>query len=448
MKVIHVPFCFYPDPSGGTEVYVKSLASRQQQYGANVVIAAPGKETSSYEHSGLPVRRFAISNEETDVRVLYGEGDLKTAQAFAEILDEERPDIVHMHAFTREVSLRLLREAKRRGIKVIFTYHTPTVSCQRGTLLRWGTEVCDGKLNARDCAACTLHSHGLNKTGSNILGRLPRFAGALAASAGLSGGAWTALRMQELVALKHATFHALIDEADRIIALCQWTKDLLVRNNVPSEKVSVSRHGIITDGARTGTRDGAKKTQTAMPMRPIRIAFLGRMDRTKGPDILIRALQSLPEAPVELHLYGIVQDQSSTEYLDQLRKLAGADQRVSLLPSVPGEHVISLLQGYHLLAVPSRWLETGPLVVLEAFAAGTPVIGSNLGGIAELIEHEINGMLVETDSVEAWGDAMRRCYEDGALLESLRRGVRPPREMNAVAQEMLRLYEGVGLMGG
>jgi hypothetical protein len=94
MKIVHVPFCFYPDPSGGTEVYVKSLASRQQQYGANVVIAAPGNETSSYEYFGLPVRRFAISNEVTDLRVLYGEGDVKTAQAFAEILDEERPDIV------------------------------------------------------------------------------------------------------------------------------------------------------------------------------------------------------------------------------------------------------------------------------------------------------------------------------------------------------------------
>ncbi|HEY8461902.1 MAG TPA: glycosyltransferase, partial [Blastocatellia bacterium] len=220
MKVIHVPFCFYPDPSGGTEVYVKSLASRQQRYGANVVIAAPGAETSSYEYFGLSVRRFAISNETTDIRDLYGEGDAKTSQEFAKILDEERPDVVHMHAFTREVSLRSLREARRRGIKVVFTYHTPTVSCQRGTLLRWGTEVCDGKLNAGDCAACTLHSHGLGKTGGNILGRLPRFAGALAASAGLSGGLWTAVRMPELIALRHSTFHALIEEADRIVALC------------------------------------------------------------------------------------------------------------------------------------------------------------------------------------------------------------------------------------
>ncbi|HEY8461643.1 MAG TPA: glycosyltransferase, partial [Blastocatellia bacterium] len=285
--------------------------------------------------------------------------------------------------------------------------------------------------------------HGLGKTGGNILGRLPRFAGALAASAGLSGGLWTAVRMPELIALRHSTFHALIEEVDRIVALCQWTKDLLVRNNVPAEKIVVSRHGIIVNGARTAVRNGGDKIDKPQKATPIRIAFLGRMDQTKGPDILIRALGSLPEAPVELHLYGIVQGQSNTEYLNQLRKLAGADRRVSLLPAVPGEQVISLLQGYHLLAVPSRWLETGPLVALEAFAAGTPVIGSNLGGIAELIEHEVNGILVEPDSVEAWSNVIRRCYEDGALIESLRRGIRPPREMNAVAQEMLQLYEQV-----
>jgi glycosyltransferase involved in cell wall biosynthesis len=447
MKIVHVPFCFYPDPSGGTEVYVKSLASRQQQYGANVVIAAPGNETSSYEYFGLPVRRFAISNEVTDLRVLYGEGDVKTAQAFAEILDEERPDIVHMHAFTREVSVQLLREARRRGIKVIFTYHTPTVSCQRGTLLRWGAEVCDGKLDASACAACTLHAHGLSKTGSVILGSLPKFTCDLVGSAGLSGGAWTALRMTGLTALRHAAFRALMNEADQIVALCQWTKDLLVRNNVPVEKIAVSRHGIITDSPRTEIRNrgnGIDKTQTAKPVRPIRpirIAFLGRMDRTKGPDTLISALRSLPEAPVELHLYGIVQDSSNTEYLDQLKQLAGTDRRISLLPPVPGEQVVSLLQDYHLLAVPSRWLETGPLVALEAFAAGTPVIGSNLGGIAELIEHEVNGMLVDTDSVEAWSRTLRRCYEDRDLLEKLRRGINAPREMSVVAQEMLLLYE-------
>ena len=437
MKTIQVPFCYYPDPIAGTEAYVEMLADHLRQRDVEIVIAAPGKETDNYKHNGIAVRRFTVSSKVNDIRDLYGEGDRTASQEFARILDEEQPDIVHLHAFTRGVSLRLIREAKRRGIKVIFSYHTPTVSCQRGTLLRWGSEVCDGKLDVGVCAACTLHSHGLSKTGSLILGNLPKIASGLLNLAGLSGGLWTALRMAEMVALRHSVFRAIVEEVDQIIPHCQWTKDLLDRNGVSREKITLSRYGFSSQSTIHNRRGRPTSAQ------PVRAAFLGRMDRTKGPDILIQALRSLPDAPVELHLYGVVQSQSSAEYLDQLRKSAETDSRISLLPAVPRDQIIPLLQDYHFLAVPSRWFEVSPIVIHEAFAAGTPVIGSNLGGIIEMIEHEVNGLLVETDSVDAWIQVIRRSYEDRDLLERLQRGVRPSREMSVAAQEILVLYERI-----
>ncbi|MCI0391798.1 MAG: glycosyltransferase [Acidobacteria bacterium] len=437
MKVIQVPFCYHPDPIAGTEAYVEMLAYCLRQCGVEIVIAAPGEKTDHYKHNGITVRRFAVSNEVNDIRDLYGEGDITASQEFAGILDEEQPDIVHLHAFTRGVSLRLLREAKRRRIKAVFSYHTPTVSCQRGTLLRWGSEVCDGKLVVGVCAACTLHSHGLSKTSSLILGNLPKIACALVNLAGLSGGAWTALRMAELVALRHSTFRAMVEEVDQIIPHCQWTRDLLARNRVSAEKITFSRYGYSSQPTNHDQR------RRPLPTLPIRIAFLGRMDRTKGPDMLIQALRSLPEAPVELHLYGVVQSQSNAEYLDQLKKLAEMDSRIGLFPAVPRDQIVSLLKGYHLLAVPSRWFEVSPIVIHEAFAAGTPVIGARLGGIVEMIDHEVNGMLVDPDSVEAWSHVIRRCYEDRGLPERLQRGVRRSREMMEAAQEMLLLYEKI-----
>ena len=435
MKVVHVPFCFHPDPIGGTEVYVESLAHQLQQLGVSVMVAAPGSQSSFYEHNGLAIRRFAVSDEVADLRDLYGEGDARAAQEFAKILDEERPDIVHLHAFTRGASLRLVREAKRRGSKVVFTYHTPTVSCQRGTLLRWGKEVCDGKLDLHTCSECTLQALGLNSPGAFALGRVPPLVGRLAASAGLSGGAWTALRMTELIQLRHFAFHALMQEADKIVALCQWAKDLLLRNGAQAEKITVSRHGL---HQRVETTNTEFVPVTAMPLH---IAFLGRLDQTKGPDLLIRALRSLPEVAIELHLYGIIQADGSAAFFQQLKQLAHNDPRIQFFPPLPSDRVIALLHNYHLLAVPSRCLETGPLVVLEAFAAGVPVVGSNLGGIAELVEHEVNGLLVAVDSVEEWGRAIKRCDEDRTLLAKLRRGIRWPRGMDVVAQEMLLLYE-------
>src|SRR5256714_6331646 len=154
MKVVHVPFCFYPDPVGGTEVYVAALARHTIRPYVSAVIAAPGAQASAYEYQGVPVRRFAVAPEVNDISELYGAGDEGAARAFAAILAEERADVVHLHAFTRGVSLQLVRAAKLAGAKVVFTYHTPTVSCHRGTLMRWGREVCDGKLDSKNFTLC------------------------------------------------------------------------------------------------------------------------------------------------------------------------------------------------------------------------------------------------------------------------------------------------------
>jgi glycosyltransferase involved in cell wall biosynthesis len=140
VKVIQIPFCFYPDPVGGTEVYVEALSRHLQEQGVNVLVAAPGSENQSYFHQKLPVRRFAISSRVADLREMYGEGDKLAATEFSKILDEEQPDVLHLHAFTWGASLRLVRAAKQRQIPVVFTYHTPAVSCQRGTLMQGGTK--------------------------------------------------------------------------------------------------------------------------------------------------------------------------------------------------------------------------------------------------------------------------------------------------------------------
>jgi glycosyltransferase involved in cell wall biosynthesis len=360
-----------------------------------------------------------------DIRDLYGDGDAAASREFAEILDEEQPDVVHMHAFTRGVSLRMAREAKRRGVRIVFTYHTPTVSCQRGTLMLWGNEVCDGVLDVQRCAACALHGLGINKSTASVLASLPSALSSLPGKFGLQGGPWTALRMAELVALRQSAFRGLMNEVDHIVALCQWTKDLLVENGVPAEKITLSRHGLPTaDGEWRIANGGSNnsKSEIRNSQLPLKIAFLGRLDPTKGADLLIGAIRSLPEASLVLHLYGIAQGEAGVTYLKKLKTLAAADPRIVFFPPVPSDQTVELLRGYDLLVVPSRWLETGPLVVLEAFAAGIPVMGSDFGGIAELVQHETNGLLVESQSIQGWSQAIQRCCEEPALLDRLRRG--------------------------
>ena len=272
---------------------------------------------------------------------------------------------------------------------------------------------------------------------SALVGSLPTFLGRGFGAMGLSGGIWTALRMSGLVELRHRAFRALMREVDRVIALSRWTRELLLLNGVAPEKIVVSSQGLPARGL------GEQPRGEALKEPPLRIAFLGRLDPSKGADVLIRALLGLPSAAIELHVYGIVQGDSDREHEKQLRALAAADSRITFRVAVPAEQVLTLLQSYHAVAVPSQVMETGPLVVLQAFAAGVPVVGSNLGGIAERVSHDANGILVEPASIAAWRQALGRLAADPAALSRLRAGIRPPRVMAVIAREMLGIYRGL-----
>ena len=102
------------------------------------------------------------------------------------------------------------------------------------------------------------------------------------------------------------------------------------------------------------------------------------------------------------------------------------------------------LADYDFVLVPSQWLETGPLVALEAFAAGVPVIGSALGGLLHQITDDVDGLLVRPfQSVRRWADELQCVALDRTLSMRLRSGVRPPRSMTAVAEDMCAVYADV-----
>lgn len=417
-------------------MYVEALSKELALAGMKSVIAAPSERDETYCIDGLRVQRFASARDsKTMLNELYGAGDPVAARSFERILNEEDPDILHLHAFTRAASILLVDAAKRRGVPVVFTFHTPSVSCQRGTLMLWGRAECDGVLNVRRCTACSLQGAGLARWLSHASTLTPSMIGKAVAAANRSGGIWTVLQMKELMATRRRTFEALTAQVDVIVALRAWVNRLLLLNKVPAEKIFFSPHGV-------------KATTTAGPLAdpregPLRVVFLGRADPAKGIDTLIKAVRAAPDVQVELHLHG-VDSRTNQPYFQHLQALRGGDVRIDFRPSVPHHEIIPLLRTYHLLAMPSRTLETGPLVILEAFLAGIPVLGSRLGNIAEWIRHEENGMLVDFDSVGGWTKALRLCAENREFVLRLQQGITVPRTMRDVAKDMADLYRRVG----
>jgi len=283
------------------------------------------------------------------------------------------------------------------------------------------------------CTACYLRAQGLTAWTSAALSYLPAPLGHVVEANGLAGGIWTALRMRELMRIRCDNFRALVNEIDGIVAMREWVKDLLVRNGVPPSKIVLSPHGLQDGGGPVGSL-------IDIAAEPLRVAFFGRAERVKGIETLIKAISLAPGLNIELDLYGVVQSSADQQYLNELSRMAAGDLRISFCAPIPHEEIVPLLRTYHLLAVPSLWLETGPLIILESFAAGTPVIGSNLGGIAELVKHGTNGLLLDSKRISDWTDCLKRCAEERQFLGQLRRGIEAPRKLSLAADDMAAMY--------
>ena len=438
LDVLHVVFTFHPDPVGGTEVYVEALAEGLRGLGLACGIAAPGSRTAAQR--GEP-SIYRWRTDPVGLATAQGRPDPADAIAFRRILEQARPRIVHLHARTSAVSTLLLDAAHEAGARTVVTFHTPSMSCRRGTLMRGGTVPCDGRVETVRCTACILQSRGVPGPVGATLARLPSSIGNILEAWGVEGGVWTALRLRSLVAESNTDFHAFMAKSDRVVAVCAWVERLLLLNGVPASKLVLSRQGLPPDRGLDREAGPCAADVSPRQARPrLRIVCFGRDDPAKGLDVIVAAVRPLRD--VELDVFAVAQDGSGVG-LDRLRSLAGGHAAITIRDAVTPDRVVAEMRRADLVAVPSLGLETGPLVVLEAFAAGTPVIGSNLGGIAELVADGLNGVLLPPGDATAWSRAIADLAGDRAKLERLRAGISPPRTMAAAVEDMGNLYRAL-----
>ncbi len=162
----------------------------------------------------------------------------------------------------------------------------------------------------------------------------------------------------------------------------------------------------------------------------------------KGLHVLIDAVQRLPaNLPIEVRFFGGGWDEP---YGRALRAKMAGDARFAAPRVVPNAAMGRTFAELDAVVIPSVWPETGPLTLFDAFAAGTPVIGSDLGGVGERVTHGVDGLLFPPGDAAALAAALLRCRDEPGLLPRLRAGVRPPRTVADTAAEMLDVYRAAG----
>jgi glycosyltransferase involved in cell wall biosynthesis len=434
--VLHVPYTFFPDVCGGTEVYVRGLAQRLASRGYLSAVAAPDIQPSEYVIDGLAVYRFA-SDRCDRIGLAYGVPDEIAAEGFRAVLRKVQPHIVHLHARTSAISELLIDAAHDSGAAVVFTYHTPTVSCTRGTMMLFGQQPCDGFIEAKRCTTCTLVAHSVPKSVASLAALAPNILAATSRTPMGDPELLSFLQIPALLAGERHRFCNFVGKVDQVVAVCHWVREVLERNGVPSERIILSRQGL-------------SQTSSHLPRRaaggqrgPLRIACFGRTDRGKGLDLLARALKLISRANVLVDIFAARQTAGPDQVYDRLAAQAQQDSRLTLRTAIEPDEVVGAMANYDLIAVPSRVLETGPLVVLEAFAACVPVLGADLGGIAELVHDGIDGLLVPADNAAAWAAAIGRFVDNPHLVRDMRANIKTPRSMDAVVDDMAMIYSAV-----
>jgi len=173
----------------------------------------------------------------------------------------------------------------------------------------------------------------------------------------------------------------------------------------------------------------------------LRVGYLGRLDPPKGVHLLRDALRrARHRSSVQLLLAG--PPGTDEDYARATTDWAASDERVRYLGVLEPGELSWFFSTIDVLAVPSLFPEIGPLVVLESLAHGVPVLGSDLGGIAEWVRSGVNGQLIPTGEVGAWSAAI------DAYVDKIKQGALPSfipltRTMTDVAEEMRAIYSEV-----
>jgi glycosyltransferase involved in cell wall biosynthesis len=235
--------------------------------------------------------------------------------------------------------------------------------------------------------------------------------------------------MLAVIEARRAAAAAVEAGIDVFIAPSAFLKAVFDGAGFGGGRMRVVRHG--TDGSPRGP------VPEGSASGPLKIGFAGTVAPPKGLHILIRAVRKLPEGSYVVDVHG--RDDLRPEYARALaREARGLPVRFH--GAFDPDQGAGLRDGWDVAVVPSRWVENQPLAILEAHAAGVPVVASDLGGMRELVRDGVDGRLFEPDSPDSLAEVLGELVRDRGGLARLRAGVRPPPTMAEHAAEIESVY--------
>jgi len=440
LKILFPSIFYLPHVVGGIEYYVHNLAKGLLLLGHDVKIVVPEYEDGpkgDYEFDGVQVIRYKSF---TSVGKLQMSG-LQSNQSldhFKELLQKEKPDIVHFSQLTNSsgISLEHIAAPKAFGAKVVYTNHMAEFICQRGDLMYLGKTKCDGTVTVKKCTLCTMNKRGISMIASLL---------AVAVDSALSKITGEKKFLQQVKPFTFPGFasrwhvhkiESVIDTADIFVSIADWSTKLLKQNGWYKKNCTTVQTGLLNQNI-----DLNIDTLKYDGKRPLKIIYVGRIFPVKGVDVLINAVNAIESNAIELNIYGPAGAINEREYYNYCKDLSKESTNILFHQEAGNSQIVKLMSQNDLLCIPSRGNEMSPLVIQEAKAAGIPVIGADLPAVEEWVKHGQNGLVFCTGDSGSLSKQLLAVINNPSLLELFKQNISLPVNFKSTTDSYEKLYK-------
>lgn len=445
MKILLTTILFLPEYFAGTEILTYSTAKELQRLGHEVHVLtgfparsdlADSERFDYYEYDGIPVTRF--HHADVPMGGLWDVLEMEynnrfVGRWFKDFLERLQPDLVHAVHLAR-LSASLIDVCRKAGVPIVITPTDFWFVCPANLLRMPDGSCCQGP--DRFSVNCIRHLDFIDKPDERtIVKKVPDwFIITAAVFARLGILPRKRFNFVHAMTKRPAFLMQRLNSVAKVIVPSKIMQEVLVENGLNKKLMVFSSFGLNLDNIpEVSVRDQSET---------LRIGFIGSLYEHKGIQVLLKAVKLLPkDEQFILKVYG--ENSAQPDFMNALKELAATDSRITFCGTFPNDKIGEKLAGIDVLVVPSIWYENTPLVIYSAMAAGCPVIASNLGGMSEVVQHNINGLLVEPGNASALAEALKQLSIDKALLFRLASGCKRPKSIRTYVAELLAVYDEI-----
>lgn len=343
----------YARPSG-EEVSVQLLRDLLEGHGHDVTMLS---------RSSAEIERMRLGRARAFFSGIYSRS---SRRAMRRLLDEQRPDVVHVNNLYPFISPWVLVECRRAGVPVVMSVRNHRLVCPNGLHLSRG-ELCERCLGGREywCVLRNCESNLLKSTGYALRSAVARI------------------------------WRLFLDGVTLFAVLSPFQRERLIAAGFASERIVVIPNMVGSNGAE--------------PLLGEYVAYVGRVSHEKGVETLVAAAAQCPDIPFKIA--------GSTSRMPRIASEAPAN--VAFLGHVEGAKLNSFYRNSRIVVLPSRCLETFGLSLAEAMSHGKPVVASRIGGVPSIVQDDVTGLLVEPGNVSELAERIRTLWARPELCRTM-----------------------------